>query len=131
VHARGRRNVAIWPGTSRSFARSLRARTSDYEFSTAQERDEDVDYDGPVVLTCGDDEVTVRALLRGHVNPLDGRYQWRGRVRADATTERFKGPGAPPVTLRIEGRRESAVRISEVDQWGNLRLVGSSAPPCQ
>lgn len=81
-------------------------------------------YDGAVTLTVEDRTVATTATLRGHFEPIDGRFHWYGRLAADS-------PGLTPgttVTLSTpRGRAEG--RLSDLDPWGRLRVAGVGRPP--
>jgi len=63
----------------------------------------DEGYTGDAVLVDGQQQVKVRAVLRGYFQPIDGRYHWYGRLDADQV-----------VTDLVEGgRRELLLRTSE------------------
>ena len=79
-------------------------------------------YDGPARI--GGTEVGVR--LRGHFEPIDGRFHWWGRLAAgDALAEHSSGS---TVTLEtLHGTAQG--RLSDVDPWGRLRIAGTGRPP--
>ena len=83
---------------------------------------EDEVYDGPATITFGDDDHAVRVRLTGHVDPIDGRYHWRGTVFEPLPDDELK-----PVTVTI-GERTVEARISERTPWG-YSVVGVGAPP--
>ncbi len=80
-------------------------------------------FSGPAEIRDGEDTVEVTADLRGGFQPIDGRFHWYGRVGRDdrlASGDR--------VTIRTEyGAAEG--RLSDVDPWGRLRIVGTGRPP--
>ena len=80
-------------------------------------------YDGPVTLIAGDDRHAVRARLTGHVDPIDGKYHWRGMI--------FDAPvlkASLPVVLTI-GDRSAPARITEETPWGTHSISGVGSPP--
>jgi hypothetical protein len=91
----------------------------------AAEHEHDDGYDGPALLVTSDAEYAVEALLRGHFEPVDGRYHWHGRVSGDLAG--------------LEGRRHDAVlvtpsgqalcRVHDPDLWGRFCVAGVSRPP--
>jgi uncharacterized protein DUF4873 len=104
------------------------------------------EYDGPAVVvataggevvsrlagartsTTGDDDgVEVEVRLRGHFEPLDGRFHWFGRIAThDVLTARHK-PGSTVTLVTPHGRAEG--RLSDVDPWGRFRISGTGRPP--
>ena len=80
-------------------------------------------YDGPARI--GATEVQVR--LRGHVEPLDGRFHWWGRVAAH---EQLHGEHAPGAVVRlVTPHGEAEGRLTDVDPWGRFRVSGTGRPP--
>jgi hypothetical protein len=86
------------------------------------EADDDV-YDGAATLQLADQDHTVRVRLTGHLDPIDGRYHWRGTILDPPTSV-----GAGPVRLAIESRCVNA-RITERTAQGGYSIVGIGAPP--
>jgi hypothetical protein len=84
--------------------------------------DDDV-YDGAAILQIADREQPVRVRLTGHVDPIDGRYHWRGTI-LDAPASATAGP----VRLTIDTRCVDA-RITERTAQGTYSIVGVGAPP--
>jgi hypothetical protein len=80
-------------------------------------------YDGPARI--GSTEVTVR--LRGHFEPIDGRFHWWGRVGADAALDTEHAPGASVTLVTPHG--EATGKLSDVDLWGRFRVSGIGRPP--
>ncbi len=79
-------------------------------------------YDGPVTLTCADTTVETTATLRGHFEPIDGRFHWYGRVAAPSL--------ASGATVTLTTPHGSATgRLSDLDPWGRLRVAGVGRPP--
>ncbi len=73
----------------------------------------------------------VEVDLRGHSQPIDGRYRWYGRIRPHNELDAFMaecGGRNRSGTLRTESG-EGAVTVSEVDFWGRYRLQGAGMPP--
>jgi hypothetical protein len=69
--------------------------------------------------------VEVRVTLRGHFEPLDGRFHWYGRISAETATGL-----APGATVRLTTPHGSAEgRLSDLDPWGRLRISGTGRPP--
>ncbi|MFD5831323.1 DUF4873 domain-containing protein [Lentzea sp. NPDC060358] len=89
-------------------------------------------YTGPAVLVFDAAgtaaEVAVEVELRGHFQPIDGRFHWYGRVKKnDEVTTRVEG-GARKALLRTPtGEAEGA--LTDQDPWGRYRVGGTSTPP--
>ncbi len=88
----------------------------------------DEGYTGDAVLVDGERQVKVRAILRGHFQPIDGLYHWYGRLDADqAVTDLVEG-GRKELVLRTpEG--EATATLSDPDPWQRYRVTGVSRPP--
>jgi hypothetical protein len=82
-------------------------------------------YDGPATIRVGDDEHEVRVRLRGHLDPIDGRYHWQGTA-FDTLAADTRLP--QPVTVRI-GDGSAEARIIERTPQGGYSLAGVGAPP--
>lgn len=79
-------------------------------------------YDGPVTLTTNDTPFETTATLRGHFEPIDGRFHWYGRLTAPSLT--------PGTTVTLATPHGSATgRLSDLDPWGRLRVAGVGRPP--
>ena len=86
-------------------------------------------YSGSAAVVLADREVEVSVDLRGHFEPLDGRFHWYGRIDA-AGSERLAAdaPSGTTVTVRTS-YGEAAGSLSDRDPWGRFRLTGHGAPP--
>jgi cation diffusion facilitator CzcD-associated flavoprotein CzcO len=92
------------------------------------EFDDGADYAGPARLLLGEDRFEVTVDLRGHFQPIDGRFHWYGRIARH-----------PGVSLRLGGARGAAVLttsegsapcdVGEPDTWDRYRVTGTGAPP--
>ncbi len=79
-------------------------------------------YDGPARV--GQVEVEVR--LRGHFQPIDGRFHWWGRIATDPALAQH----ASGSTVTLETPHGAAQgRLSDVDPWGRFRISGTGKPP--
>jgi hypothetical protein len=85
-------------------------------------------YSGQARLSIGDAWFDVRVELRGHFEPIDGRYHWYGRIaRNESLAELLAGAKAPGVLQTPHG--SSPCEVSEPDTWQRYRLTGYSTPP--
>jgi hypothetical protein len=86
-------------------------------------------FEGPAVLRGGDVEVPVRTTLSGHVDPLDGRFHWGGRIDADERVVGLLRAGRRDVTLQVGDAEPLPARLSEADPWGGVILTATGRPP--
>lgn len=91
--------------------------------------EEESGYDGRATLLVGEDALAVTVHLDGHLEPLDGRYHWYGRIERTADLVAAKDGGATAGRLAIDGRAPVAVRLAEYDAWGHVQVNGLGAPP--
>ncbi len=95
-----------------------------------QHGDED-GYRGPASLRLASaeaDPFEIEVTLRGHFEPLDGRYHWYARVAVHAGLESALG-GNKGTGLLTTPYGEAVGELSDVDPWGRYRIVGTSTPP--
>lgn len=83
-------------------------------------------YDGPAAIRVDDVDHSVRVRLTGHLDPIDGRYHWRGMVFDWASDIALRLP--QPVSVSI-GDRVSEGHLTEVTPWGTHCVAGVGAPP--
>ena len=93
------------------------------------EHDDEDGYQGPARLTVGDDTIDVDVVLGGHLEPLDGKYHWYGRVVQHDAVDAAKSDGATVVGLVIADGSSAEGRLAEHDAWGNMRITGLGRPP--
>jgi len=93
------------------------------------EHDDEDGYRGPARLDVGDTTIDVDVVLGGHLEPLDGKYHWYGRVVRNVAVDAAKSEGATVVGLSIGGRKCAEGRLAEHDAWGNMRITATGAPP--
>lgn len=90
----------------------------------------EVSYTGSAVLLLDDDSVDADVVLTGHMEPLDGKYHWYGRVSASNEVRELKDrAGRTDVRIAVSGRRAVPARLTELDPFGNVRIVGTGTPP--
>lgn len=71
--------------------------------------------------------ITVQVQLRGHFEPIDGRFHWYGRIDAnDSLAERHRSGST--VALKTP-HGIAAGKIADVDPWGRFRITGLGTPP--
>jgi cation diffusion facilitator CzcD-associated flavoprotein CzcO len=85
-------------------------------------------YEGTAVLEAGRSRFDVQVRLRGHFQPIDGRYHWYGRIGAHEGLAGLVGGGrASGVLTTAEG--SAPCELSEPDPSGRYRVTGISTPP--
>jgi Domain of unknown function (DUF4873) len=92
------------------------------------EHDDD-GYEGPAQLHVGESTIDVEVVLAGHLEPLDGRYHWYGRVVQNDEVDAAKQGGTTTVGLAVAGGTSTEGRLAEHDAWGNMRITGLGRPP--
>lgn len=81
-------------------------------------------YDGPAAIHVNNADHGVRVRLTGHLDPIDGRYHWRGMVFELSSEVRI------PQTVHISvGDHTAAGQLTEVTPWGTYCVAGVGAPP--
>jgi Domain of unknown function (DUF4873) len=92
------------------------------------EQDEADAYTGPANLRIAADEFDVQAELRGHFEPIDGRYHWYGRLaRHDGLAALIPQGRAAGVLTTPHGA--APCELSDPDPWRRYRVSGISTPP--
>lgn len=109
------------------FVRSASPTSSDPPAPLAPPEDET--YLGPATLVTDGGELSVTVHLGGHCQPIDGSYRWYGRITAaPEVTAAFRA--APrDVALRVADRPPAPARLTAVDPWGNVRVIGAGRAP--
>jgi hypothetical protein len=82
-------------------------------------------YDGPAVLRVGETDYAARVRLSGYLDPIDGRYHWRGMIFENLPDDVLKQPN---VSLTVDGRTAQA-RITEHTPQGGYAVAGVGTPP--
>lgn len=90
---------------------------------------EESGYAGAAVLLLGERATDVTVHLDGHLEPLDGRFHWYGRIEGSAPVAAAKDAGATTAELSIGDRAPVALRLAERDAWGHVQVSGTGAPP--
>lgn len=85
----------------------------------------DAVYDGPASLRVADDDHAVRVRLTGRLDPIDGKYHWRGTVFGALPDDVLKRPEA----LLTANGRTAAARLTERTPQGGYSVTGMGAPP--
>jgi hypothetical protein len=85
-------------------------------------------YRGQATLVVDDRELTVDVDLRGHFQPIDGRYHWYGRLLANTELDELVGGRKKTAVLRTRDG-EATGEVSDPDPWQRYRITGISKPP--
>ncbi|GAA4841659.1 DUF4873 domain-containing protein [Saccharopolyspora rosea] len=94
-----------------------------------QEHDHDEDdYRGRATVSTEDREISVDVVLRGHFQPIDGRFHWYGRVAAHDEVRELADGRKKDVVLRTP-QGEAVGTLSDPDPWGRYRITGVGRPP--
>jgi cation diffusion facilitator CzcD-associated flavoprotein CzcO len=92
------------------------------------DQDHDDGYQGPATLETGTARLDVQVRLRGHFEPIDGRYHWYGRIEPhDGLDELLGSARASGVLTTPEG--SAPCELSDPDPWRRYRVTGISTPP--
>jgi hypothetical protein len=91
--------------------------------------DLDETHRGPAFLGSEGSEIAVEVHLTGHVQPIDGSYQWYGRISRNPSVTALHQAGRKEVTVRLPGRVAVQAQLTESDPWGNIRVTGTGRPP--
>jgi len=91
--------------------------------SFADHGDDDV-YDGPAIVTVTGRSRPARVRLAGQMDPIDGRYHWRGTVVADL------GDITLPVEIDVAvGAHAVPARLTERTPQAGYTVTGTGLPP--
>jgi len=85
-------------------------------------------YRGPARLVVGDTQLAVEVDLRGHFQPIDGRYHWYGRITANSALSTLLSGKKRSARLHTP-YGEVAAELSDPDPWDRYRIAGLSTPP--
>ena len=70
----------------------------------------------------------VEVDLRGHFEPIDGRYHWYGRIgKNEALAAALRGLKTSGVIQTPQG--SGPCEVAEPDAWDRYRITGYSTPP--
>jgi cation diffusion facilitator CzcD-associated flavoprotein CzcO len=122
-------NRAVWPGSSVSYWRRMRSPNPHHFSLTPFEGDLDETHRGPAVVTVDDTEIAVEVHLTGHLQPIDGSFQWFGRIAEHPEVTALHKAGRNDVTVQLPGGTATKARLTELDPWGNVRVTGTGQPP--
>ena len=85
-------------------------------------------YEGSAVVEVGGSRFDVQVRLRGHFQPIDGRYHWYGRISTHEGLDGVLASGkVTGVLTTAEG--SAPCELSEPDPSRRYRVTGISTPP--
>ncbi|MDV6012882.1 DUF4873 domain-containing protein [Haloechinothrix sp. LS1_15] len=120
----------FWVGSPRSYRRRLRRlNPAHFDCTTWHDREPEHAYHGPATLSAGERQLPVTVTLSGHVEPIDGKYHWYGRVHAQEEVAALQRANRSGVSLSLPGRQAVPGRLVERDPWGHVRVAGTGTPP--
>ncbi|MEU0545357.1 NAD(P)-binding domain-containing protein [Nocardia sp. NPDC005978] len=124
-------NRAIWPGSTLEYWRRTRMpRSGDFEFTRAEDREDEDEYHGPAFVSGPDGvEYPVRAHLLALYQPIGNTVHWSGRLDACANLARLHPVANRPVRLRVPGRDPVPATLTDGDPWGGSHITGHGAFP--
>ncbi|MBX7451160.1 NAD(P)-binding domain-containing protein [Mycolicibacterium sp. 3033] len=123
-------NRALWPGSTVSYWRRTRTPVlSDFEFTYAEDRDDDQYHGSATLIDADGTEVDVQAHLLAVYQPVDNQLHWAGRLEATAALTRIHQHTNQPVRLRITGNAPVDALLTDADPWGGTHIVGHGRPP--
>jgi cation diffusion facilitator CzcD-associated flavoprotein CzcO len=85
-------------------------------------------YEGAATLTVGEVAFDVQVRLRGHFQPIDGRYHWYGRIAPHEALDALLRAAKESAVLAT-GEGSAPCVVSEPDPSGRYRVTGTSTPP--
>ena len=86
------------------------------------------EYHGPATILVPDWAIPADVHLRGHFEPIDGRFHWYGRVAVDPAVTALATEHGPDVVLRLADA-EAPGTLGDPDPWGRWRITGTGRPP--
>lgn len=89
----------------------------------------EAEYQGTGTLIADNREIPVDVHLSGHVEPIDGRYRWAGRIKQNEQVRALAPGRGRTVTLRTGETYSADGTLGEVDPWGGRRIRGAGSPP--
>jgi hypothetical protein len=89
----------------------------------------DEEYRGPATLRLDDGPVPVEIRMSARFEPVEGRFRWAGRTGPHELLRERVGGGLRKASIVVPGSPETAVRLSDPDPWGGVRISGTGTPP--
>ena len=105
---------------------SLLRGTSFLASTGGQEADDPEGYAGPAVFIAGDAQLDVEVRLGGGFQPIDGTFEWHGRLRV---TGGGAGPSGKLAGVLRTPHGAAAGVLGDRDLWGRCRVTGRGIPP--
>lgn len=89
----------------------------------------DEEYRGPATLRLDDGAVPVEIRMSARFEPIEGRFRWAGRTGPHDMLRERVGAGLRKAAIVVPGSPETAVKLSDPDPWGGIRISGTGIPP--
>jgi len=107
-----------------------KAALADYEFTRAEDRDDDEDYRGPALLIGADGrQIEVSVHLLAVFQPIENSVRWTGRVQQSDELSGLHRELNQPVQIRIGDGEPRPALLVDSDPWGGSHIVGAGEAP--
>ncbi|WP_336788692.1 DUF4873 domain-containing protein [Gordonia malaquae] len=129
-HVQGQFARAASPSSLLAALRSPRPRLADFEFTTADDREDDDEYHGPASVI-DDNGVAhpVTAHLLAQYQPVANSVVWTGRLEPSAAISSLHTRLRQPVRLSTPGSEPVPALLVDGDPWGGVHVAGDGASP--
>lgn len=115
-------------GTARKRANRLkRFDPIEFDWDTTESMESEV-FDEDVALVADGEHSMARIRVQGHLNPSDGLFHWAGTAYGD-DVRRWRDARVRDVEITARSGLSAQAKLTDVTQWGTVRLVGVGAPP--
>ncbi|GAB16839.1 hypothetical protein GOEFS_015_00360 [Gordonia effusa NBRC 100432] len=115
-------------GTERKRRRRLkRFDAIDFDWDTVESVESEV-FDDEVTFVADGERGAGRIRVQGYLNPSDGQFHWAGTAYGD-DIRRWRDARVREVEITAVSGRTASARLTDVTQWGTVRLVGVGSPP--
>lgn len=88
--------------------------------------DTDDDYLGAAEFSFENQTLTGQVQLRGHFEPIDGKFHWYGRIATNSEVNNL--PAGSQVEIRTPDG-SALGKLTDKDPWGRYRITGTGSPP--
>ncbi|MFE3445307.1 NAD(P)-binding domain-containing protein [Nocardia sp. NPDC059180] len=124
-------NRALWPTSTLSLRlRMRRIALGDFDFSTADDREDGETYTGSATLSTDDGtQITARVRLLARYEPVPDTVKWQGRVEPTPELARLHTQVNQAIRIQVPGRDAVDGVLVDTDPWGGAQLVGWGRSP--